>query len=339
MIAHPSTCGDKRGLLVIHPGALGDVLLSRPVLHALRDQFPHHEIALLASSAVGSLLCDSMEVDRTFPLEAMYLGQLFAGFESLSGSFRTWLGTCEVAVGWLRDAEAVVTNTLRAAGVRNITIQTPFSSDVVAVHQTDRYFQAIGIAGDGKSFAHPLILPAELERQGQETLQAFKWSDDSRLVLIHPGSGSTHKCMEAWRLAAVIEWLIETDNTPMLIEGPADCQPVAKVLSALNRSVPVLRQHNLSSIAGALSKAALYLGHDSGITHLAAVLAIPTIACFGPTRASRWAPLGPTVSVISGMPCVCSDWRKVETCQDKVCLQISVGDMIEACRVQLLRLS
>ena len=339
MIAHTNSHEDKKGLLIIHPGALGDVLLARPVLHALRSQFPQHEIALLSAKGVGSLLRDCAEIDRTFPLEAMHLSQLFAGCESLGESFRTWLGSCERAVGWLRDAEAAVSNTLRAVGVRYINLQSPNSPELVAVHQADRYFEAIGIDASRKGFTYSLVLPADLKRQGQAILQACDWSGESPLVMIHPGSGSVHKCVEAWRFATVIEWLIKADMTPILIEGPADCQPVAKVLSSLTRPVPVIRNQNLSAVAGALAKAALYLGHDSGMTHLAAALAIPTVACFGPSHASRWAPLGPTVSVVSGMPCVCSNWNEVERCHERVCLQIPSESMIEACRTQLTRRS
>ena len=339
MIAHTNSHEDKKGLLIIHPGALGDVLLARPVLHALRSQFPQHEIALLSAKGVGSLLRDCAEIDRTFPLEAMHLSQLFVGCESLGESFRTWLGSCERAVGWLRDAEAAVSNTLRAVGVRYINLQSPNSPELVAVHQADRYFEAIGIDASRKGFTYSLVLPADLKRQGQAILQACDWSGESPLVMIHPGSGSVHKCVEAWRFATVIEWLIKADMTPILIEGPADCQPVAKVLSSLTRPVPVIRNQNLSAVAGALAKAALYLGHDSGMTHLAAALAIPTVACFGPSHASRWAPLGPTVSVVSGMPCVCSNWNEVERCHERVCLQIPSESMIEACRTQLTRRS
>jgi ADP-heptose:LPS heptosyltransferase len=232
-----------------------------------------------------------------------------------------------------------VTNTLRAVGVRHINLQSPFSSDLVAAHQADRYFEAMGMECGEQGSTQTLILPTKLEKRGQEILRAWNWSGESPLVLIHPGSGSAHKCVEAWRLATVIEWLIEADMTPMLLEGPADRQRVEQVLSSLTTPVPVIRELNLSVVAGVLSKAALYLGHDSGITHLAAALAIPTVACFGPTQTSRWGPLGPTVSVLSGMPCTCSNWSEVETCHEQACLQIPPDRMIEACRTQLMRRS
>jgi len=325
----------KERVLIIHPGALGDVLLARPVLYALRGRFPQAEIALLSATPVGSLLCRSGEVDRTFPLEEAYLSQLFAGAESLSHVFGAWLSRCETAVGWLRDAGSTVTQTLRAAGVEHIHLQSPFSADLVACHQADRYFEAIEMEGVGHNFTRPMILPDELMKLGEKSLQACHWSGETQVVLIHPGSGSKFKCVEAWRFATLIRWLIEAGMTPMLLEGPADGQIVAEVLSSLPEPVPVIRDLYVSAIAGILTKASLYVGHDSGLTHLAAALAIPTVACFGPTRASRWAPLGSTVAVVSGTPCVCSKWTEVETCRERACLQIPLERLIDTCRIQL----
>jgi ADP-heptose:LPS heptosyltransferase len=330
--------GEER-VLVIHPGALGDVLLARPVLHALRGRFPRAEMALLSTSTVGSLLCSSGEVDRTFPLEETYLTQLFAGAGSLAHMFGAWLGRCATAVGWLRDAGSTVTQTLRAAGVERITLQSPFSNDLVACHQADRYFEAIGMVGSRHDFTRPLILPDDLLDLGEKSLQAWSWNGESQLVLIHPGSGSRLKCVEAWRLATLIGWFIEANMTPMLLEGPADGQTVAEVLSLLPAPVAVIRDLDVSAMAGVLTKASLYLGHDSGLTHLAAALAIPTVACFGPTPASRWAPLGSTVSVVSGTRCVCSEWSEVETCCERACLQIPLECLIDTCRNQLAKRS
>lgn len=328
---------DRRGVLVIHPGALGDVLLTRPVLYALRHQFPQHEIALLAGESVGVLLRGAGEVDRVFPLESMYLSGLFAGLDSLHPAFRTWLGNCNVAVGWVQDADGVIASTLRASGVGYTGLKSTSSSDLFAEHQAARYLEAVEVRGVSEMADNPLVLSVCIREEGKQILQSLNWNSEPPLVVIHPGSGSAYKCVEAWRLAHVIEWLSQAGMTPLLLEGPADREPVAQVLSALTIPVSVIRGLNVSAVAAVLAQAALYLGHDSGITHLAAALAIPTIACFGPTNPSRWAPLGPTVSVLSGMPCACSGWSAVERCQERVCLQIAPQRMIEACRAQLGR--
>jgi ADP-heptose:LPS heptosyltransferase len=62
----------------------------------------------------------------------------------------------------------------------------------------------------------------------------------------------------------------------------------------------VLRQADLPLVAGILEGALLYLGHDSGITHLAAAVGAPTVAVFGPTDPRVWRPRGPRVRVLGG---------------------------------------
>jgi heptosyltransferase III len=116
-MSQESRQGKERGIVIIHPGAVGDVLLARPSLSLIRRQFPQHEIVLLAGSAVGRLLRESSEIDRVFPLESAHLGELFAGDDSVHVAYKHWLRGCDLAVGWLQDAEGIITTTLRGLGV------------------------------------------------------------------------------------------------------------------------------------------------------------------------------------------------------------------------------
>jgi ADP-heptose:LPS heptosyltransferase len=56
----------------------------------------------------------------------------------------------------------------------------------------------------------------------------------------------------------------------------------------------------LLEVAHHLQQCRCYLGNDSGITHLAAMLGVPTVAIFGPTDPKIWRPMGPFVKVIQG---------------------------------------
>ncbi|MCC2643341.1 MAG: putative Glycosyl transferase, family 9 [Nitrospira sp.] len=327
----------KRGILVIHPGAVGDVLLARPVLDVLRRQFPQHEIVLLAGQAIGLLLHHAGEIDRVFSLESAYLAELLAGSDSLHPAFRKWLLSCDFVVGWLHDREEAIANTLHTLGIRASSLKSPFSSEFVFEHQAARYLEALEVRninlGD---ISHPLTLPPLLREYGRQVLQRSNWTERQRLVVIHPGSGSPIKCIESSLLARAIEWMCGEGMSPILLEGPSDREQVAHLLEAVNKFVPVLRDLDLCTVAAVLSHADLYLGNDSGMTHLAAALSIPTIACFGPTNPRRWAPLGKIVSVLTGAPCTCPTWNSVESCQNKVCLHISSERILESARSMLL---
>jgi ADP-heptose:LPS heptosyltransferase len=64
----------------------------------------------------------------------------------------------------------------------------------------------------------------------------------------------------------------------------------------------VVRIEDLYSLARWLARARLYVGNDSGITHLAAAAGAPVLALFGPSDPEIWAPRGPNVRVARWRP-------------------------------------
>lgn len=109
-------------------------------------------------------------------------------------------------------------------------------------------------------------------------------------VVIHPGSGGLAKCWPAERFRELARRL--GDQTEVrLIRGEAECDrdlfPEADSLMSLE------------ALEQALRGASLYVGNDSGPTHLAARLGVPTVALFGPTDPRVWRPVGPRVIVLA----------------------------------------
>jgi ADP-heptose:LPS heptosyltransferase len=92
----------------------------------------------------------------------------------------------------------------------------------------------------------------------------------------------------------------------------------------------VLQDLSLCLLAGILLQVSLYIGHDSGVTHLSARLGVPTVALFGPTSSDRWAPRGFHVVVARGGPCHCPSWDDVSRCAEKPCLHLSLADILAA---------
>ena len=84
-----------------------------------------------------------------------------------------------------------------------------------------------------------------------------------------------------------------------LVKGPADAEIVHYLYCQLETVSPILVENwPLGRLAALMRIASLYLGNDSGITHLAAACGAPTIALFGPTDPRIWAPRGPKVKII-----------------------------------------
>lgn len=114
-------------------------------------------------------------------------------------------------------------------------------------------------------------------------------------LAVHPGSGSSRKNwpQEAYallvtRLSAGHPWL--------LVRGPAEAGQKSP-LEGLPGAVP-LTDWPLRHLGALLRHAALFVGNDSGVSHLAAAWGAPVLALFGPTDPSLWAPVGRKVRVV-----------------------------------------
>lgn len=325
-----------RTIFVVHPGALGDVLLALPAIRALRTSFPSHQLGLVAGVEVSGLLRACGEVDAVFSLEAGALAGLLAGLPWVGPAVREWLCRCDLAVCWMADPGDRLSSALQGLGVGRVIVRSLASSESEAIHQEDRLMETVRDVAPVEQVEGSLRLPAPVIADGRARFAAVEPLTHHPLVALHPGSGSRHKCVAPALLAAVITRLQANDVVPVLVGGPADDHMVALVADAC-ASRPVILQHeDLLPMAGLLTHADLFVGHDSGLTHLAAALHVPTVALFGPTESRRWAPCGSHVTVLTGEPCRCHGWDAVRACHDKPCLQIQAEELVVVCE-RLLR--
>jgi len=320
----------KHTILIVHPGALGDVLLAIPAIRSLRGKFPQHETVLIATAAVGRLLSECGVIDEWISLEGQACLGLFSGTLSITEELQSCLNRCDVAVVWAEDKDGVLGSLFQKLGIARVQIQSPFSPVLQARHQSNRFLETLGETGVNISSERTVFVPPHLLEQGKDYLEALRILRDQSLVLIHPGSGSIHKCLEPRRMALLIEQLWRGGMCPLVLEGPADQDVVHHTLQFVSKPPIVLRDLNLSQVTGVLACVALYIGHDSGVTHLSALLGVPTIALFGPTDPQRWAPHGRHVTILRGAPCICDSWETVKKCVAKPCLQVPVEEILIA---------
>lgn len=316
-----------RSVFVIHPGGLGDVLLAAPTLQAIRSRYPKHELVLLAGTEVGCLLQACGIVDRILSIEAGHLAALFAGPEQLSTPAEEVITRCDLAIGWLCDSDGSLQATLQGKGILRIIVQQP--GRVTACHQSERFLgsvQDLLVDHDDKQLR--LILPEPFLHDGLAELKKAGLEKGTRYVVCHPGSGSLHKCVRPEILLDILAGCGERALVPVIVAGPADEKAVQALGEEGVKGISIVRPQSLNTLAGILARASAYIGHDSGVTHLAALVGVPTVAMFGPTDPRRWAPRGPHVSVVTGATCSCTGWDMVRTCIEKPCLDIQASAVL-----------
>jgi ADP-heptose:LPS heptosyltransferase len=320
-----------RTIVMIHPGSLGDVLLAVPAMKRLQASFAEHRSLLVATESVGRMLHGVELIDACLSIEGAAVAGLFAGSVPKSGELASWLKQCDYAVAWMDDKEGTLAMALRGSGAREVRIQSPFSAELKARHQGDRFLETLRGSSTGPSDDTSLPMPGYLIEEGRVYLDRLGISAGQLLVLVHPGSGSRQKCLGPEILAQVLERLRQAGTHPLVIEGPADRETVAELLVLMPVKPTVLRELPLTLLAGVLTQAWLYVGHDSGITHLSSLLGVPTVAVFGPTDSERWRPRGGHVAVLQGAPCMCGSWEMVKACVEKPCLSVSAEALIALC--------
>lgn len=150
-------------------------------------------------------------------------------------------------------------------------------------------------------------------------------------VVVHPGSGDRRKNAppRLWD-EAVTALRHGAKKRVRVVVGPAERDdPAWRALAVSADAVSVCEE--VQQLLGALSNADVFLGNDSGASHLAALLGVPTVALFGPSDPALWRPLGPRVAVVrTQAPCAPCTHGAPFGCRDTLCTSlISAQDVVE----------
>ncbi len=282
-------------LLVLRPGAIGDTLLTMPSLAALRGRFPGAEITVVGNQAPLSLGHAAGFLDRHDAFGAAWVSDLFG--DEPTPALRTRLDRFDLGIVWMHAVEAAsdLAARLERAGVREalplVSFPEPRSGRHLADHLVDTLLP-LGITGPR---------PAVTLRPGVERPHPLP----APLAVFHPGAGGRHKRWPGERFAALADRFAASGWDVAVTRGPADEDAVAIFRSRLLLANPAdLGGLPLDELARILTRASLFVGNDSGMTHLAALLDVPTVAIFGPFDPSYWAPIGRYVEVVdAGRSC------------------------------------
>lgn len=285
-------------LFFLRPGALGDTLLCAPALAAARARWPGSHVALAGQSAAVDLLLAAGLVDLGLSHDDARLTPLF-GTSGDVASARFLLGDVSVAVAWLADAEGIVGGSLRRLGAQQVIVAPSVPPPEAGIHVADHLvatLAGLGVAPLAEPLAPLLVAPADAQDWADGFLGAAR-ARPLPLVVLHPGSGGRRKNWHAAGFAAVAA-LLRQDHEVVVLAGPADADAVAALLAGAESPFILASDLTLRQVAALLARAGAFLGNDSGVSHLAGLLGVPTVALFGPTEPRLWRPRGPAVTVL-----------------------------------------
>lgn len=287
-------------ILVIRGGAIGDFILTLPAIAALRRQFPQAHLEVLGYPHIVQLAIAGGLVDQASSIEARALASFFARNGQLPEDWTDYFSEFDLIVSYLYDPDEIFrTNIGRCSPAQFIAGphrpdergQTPaarlylkplerlaiFDADPVPrLHMSSAPIAAVSAPGAGSGRAAAPILG------------------------LHPGSGSEHKNWPEQRWVQLVQKLI--DLTPfnlVLVGGEAEGERLQRLAAALPPSrARVAQSLPLPELARLLSGCSGFIGHDSGISHLAAALDVPVLLLWGKTDEAVWKPPGEKVVIL-----------------------------------------
>jgi len=270
-------------MYVIHPGALGDVLLSVPALRALKAASPHRTLTLAAQPRIGELVRQLGVVDHSVSFESLGLSSLFVDDSTRAPA--SLVESATPVVCWFGAGDPVFVRRLRAIAPNAIIAPAARAGTPAWQH----LLATVASASDAE-WRRWVTVPRLLIDEGRRALIAAGWDGTAPVLMVHPGAGSVAKRWSADGFAAVVNDLVtRTPLTVFIHQGPADRDAVTALSAQLRVPARVIAEPTLPDLAGVLSHVVAYLGNDSGISHLAAAVTAPAVVLFT-TATMDWRP-------------------------------------------------
>lgn len=284
-------------ILIIRGGAIGDFILTLPGLKALRESFPKAHIEILGYAHIAALAERRFYADGVRSIEYGALSRFFARGADLPDDLAIYFADFDLIISYLFDPDRIFQTNLERAGAD--TIITGPSKLRAGSHAADQLARpmvedlGLELSATGAEF---FASPADLEKA-----EEFLHGASRPVVALHPGSGSEKKNWPAENWLELAKALLDDENFSgsfVIVSGEAD-ETQAEVFRPLKTNPRVRFAHNLPlpELAAILGKT-FFVGHDSGISHLAAAAGANCLLLFGPTDPAVWAPANQKVQVI-----------------------------------------
>lgn len=275
----------ETGILVIHPGALGDVLQTVPALRGLRAVAPAAPITFVGQPRLARLLVELGAAQQARAFDGFGLEALFVDAPA-PAAIAEAVSRVKYVVSWFGSRDETYRRRLHALVPRAL-VAAPVPDD-----DTPVWRHLLGtLAG------WDLAVPERVEPLRAPPLPADEGpaAAPRPQLVVHPGSGGDWKRWPAERFAEVIRALRHRRAFEVLVhQGPADAEAASRLLALLEGNADALLEPELPRLAAVLGGARAYLGGDSGVSHLAATVGAPSVVLFPPATRRRWAPWSPT---------------------------------------------
>jgi heptosyltransferase-2/heptosyltransferase-3 len=286
-------------ILVVKPCCLGDLLMATPALRALKQHFPEASIHVLTTEWCAPALAGNPNVSSTFRFpDAITMTRyvvLARRLKERNYDIGISLDRSPMMNGLLRLANipirAGIDSSGRGIGLTHRAVPRPDT------HESELYLAVVAALGAISDDTTPEFHPSDAARARARELVAG--STAPRVVIhpggaVNPGARMLSKRWSAIMFGELASSLIQQYQADIFVIGSdSDREAVQTTVDFTDGPVANLsRRLSIDETAALCEQADLYIGNDSGMSHLAAAVGAPTVTIFGPTDPTLYRPLG-----------------------------------------------
>ena len=289
-------------ILITRLRFIGDVVLTLPVIQALRTQFPDAEIYYLAEQPMGEVLLGHPDLtgvilfDRdSIDAQAWYKRPI----DHLRFILNLRKHQFDLVIDLFCNPRSALLTLLTGAGIRvgydvrgrgvvyNIKIHRSSSPRVV-----DAYLDAVRTLGIDVIADRPrLILSADEKEWADTWLGEKAVTHGKKIIGLNPGASWPAKMWSWEKYAALADRIIDDHNADILvIQGPGQGTLAQQVADTMKHSPIIVDYLPIRQVTALINRCAVFVSNDSGPMHIAAAVETPTVGIFGPSDAEIWFP-------------------------------------------------
>jgi ADP-heptose:LPS heptosyltransferase len=328
-----------RSMLVLHQGALGDFILALPSLEVLRRAFPQARSVIMGYPRILELVESRFYAEEILSIDQKGMAPFFVREGPLDLRLSQFFKTFDLIAVFGKNGEGNLIGNLNRVCEGRVLHINSFPRWDGGIHLIDHLLMELSRYGFSGSERIPKLFLNESDRDWAREYWMGKGvtaEERDMVIIIHPGSGSKKKVWPLDRFLKLTEVLQQHLSSRILVVlGPAEGPETRKIFENERPGSFILAKGlSLIQLASVMEGCRLFVGNDSGISHLAAALEIPTLAMFGPTDPKVWSPRGRNVRVIrKEIHCSPCPQERFFQCQHFECLKgIRLEEVLDGIR-------
>lgn len=334
-------------ILIVKLGAIGDIIHTLPVLAAIRSEMPDAEVSWVAERRSAEILRGNPLIDNLIEVDTRSLrsgrtvDKLLSGLTKQVKDLRRFsFDTAIDFQGLLKSGMiAKLSGARRRWGFSRPQLREPaariFYTDTVKVlpgsHVIDRNLSLARTALGAAWSAPPLSFPIFTESEHKAEAAAIIARAGRNFAILNPAGGWVTKLWPAENYGRLADLIWERFGIPsIVVAGPAESELASRVVSSSRSGKAFATEPSLKGFFELASHARVYVGGDTGPTHLAIAAGAPVIGIFGPTEWWRNGSPRPDDICVDRTDIGCREECFRRTCANWICMDISPEFVLDA---------